>query len=93
MEKVKNLREGNKKLEGKIEQQKQTKRMLKQLFLEQTTRRMEKPTLEQLKMLQDSDDDDDDDMDSSSSNDSSNDLNSSEESGSEPPTSRRKVKA
>lgn len=91
MEKVKNLREGNKKLEGKIDQQKQTKKMLKSLFLEQTTRRMDKPTPEQLKMLEDSDDDDDD-FASDSSEDSSSELESSQ-SDPEPPQKRgRKIK-
>lgn len=42
MQKVQELREGNKKLEGKIEEQKKTKKMLKNLFLQQTAIRMDK---------------------------------------------------
>lgn len=89
MEKVKHLREGNKKLEGKIEQQKQTKKMLKSLFLEQTTRRMDRPTPEQLKMLEESEDDDD--LLSSSSNSSEFESSQEEESDPEPPRRRQKV--
>lgn len=37
MKKVQELREGNKKLEGKIEEQKRTKKMLKNLFLQQVS--------------------------------------------------------
>ena len=106
MIKVTELREGNKKLEGKIEEQKRTKKMLKNLFLEQTTRRMvsytyellmyillylfiqDKPTPEQMAMLDDSDDDE------IPSEDSGNNATTSESSESEPepPPRKRKTK-
>lgn len=87
MVKVTELREGNKKLEGKIEEQKRTKKMLKNLFLEQTTRRMDKPTAEQMAMLDDSDDDE-------IPSDSGSNASSSESSESEPepPPRKRKTK-
>lgn len=46
MKRVKKLREDNKLLEGKIEEQKKTKKFLKDLFLQQTTNKMEQPTKE-----------------------------------------------
>lgn len=46
MKRVKKLREDNKHLEGKIEEQKKTKKFLKDLFLQQTTSKMEQPTKE-----------------------------------------------
>lgn len=46
MKRVKKLREDNKLLEGKIDEQKKTKKFLKDLFLQQTTSKMEKPTEE-----------------------------------------------
>lgn len=46
MKRVKKLREDNKHLEGKIEEQKKTKKFLKDLFLQQTTNKMEKPSNE-----------------------------------------------
>lgn len=46
MKRVKKLREDNKHLEGKIDQQKKTKKFLKDLFLQQTTNKMEQPTKE-----------------------------------------------
>lgn len=48
MKRVKKLREDNKMLEGKIDEQKKTKKFLKELFIQQTTSssRMEKPTKE-----------------------------------------------
>lgn len=45
-QRVKKLREQNKVLEGKIEEQKKAKKFLKDLFLQQTTSKMEKPSKE-----------------------------------------------
>lgn len=95
MKKVTKLREGNKKLEGKIANQKETKKWLKDLFLEQTTKRSEKPTEEQLKFLFAKDDDDDEFASSASSESSDGGEQSESESESEPepPKKSRKVKA
>lgn len=46
MKRVKKLREDNKLLEGKIDEQKKAKKFLKDLFLQQTTNKMESPTKE-----------------------------------------------
>lgn len=43
---VRKLKEQNKRLEGKIEEQKKSKKFLKDLFLQQTTSKMEQPTKE-----------------------------------------------
>jgi len=56
MKKVRKLREENKVLEGRIDEQKKTKKFLKDLFLQQTTNKMEKPTKEQLDLLNEADD-------------------------------------
>lgn len=50
MKRVKKLREDNKHLEGKIEEQKKTKKFLKDLFLQQTTSKMEQPTKEVIQL-------------------------------------------
>lgn len=44
MKRVRKLKEDNKHLEGKIDEQKKTKKFLKELFLQQTTNKMEQPT-------------------------------------------------
>lgn len=44
MRRVRKLKEDNKCLEGKIDEQKKTKKFLKELFLQQTTNKMEQPT-------------------------------------------------
>lgn len=51
MTRVRKLKEDNKLLEGKIDEQRKTKKFLKDLFLQQTTNKMEKPTSEQLELL------------------------------------------
>lgn len=48
---VKKLREDNKLLEGKIDEQKKTKKFLKDLFLQQTTSKMKSPTKEVIILL------------------------------------------
>lgn len=68
MTRVRKLKEDNKLLEGKIDEQKKTKKFLKDLFLQQTTNKMEKPTAEQLMLLnQPSSEDEDEESERSSS--------------------------
>lgn len=38
-------------MEGKIDEQRKTKKFLKDLFLQQTTNKMDKPTKEQLELI------------------------------------------
>jgi len=75
MKRVKRLREDNKMLEGKIEEQKKTKKFLKDLFLQQTTNKMEKPTQEQWDLINNSDTSDEESEHDSDSSMSGNDSN------------------
>lgn len=45
------LKQNNSNLEGKIIELKKTKKILKDLFLEQTTKKLEKPTTEQWALI------------------------------------------
>ena len=45
------LKQNNCNLEGKINELKKTKKILKDLFLEQTTKKLEKPTTEQWALI------------------------------------------
>ena len=58
MQRVQKLKEDNKKLEGKIDEQKKTKKFLKDLFLQQTTSKMQNPTEEQWNLIKEEDSDD-----------------------------------
>lgn len=76
MKKVQKLRDENKTLEGKIDEQKKTKKFLKDLFLQQTTTKMEKPTQEQWDMINEEDSESDEnrsESDSMSSEDAGDD--------------------
>lgn len=95
MYRVQKLKEENKKLEGKIDEQKKTKKFLKDLFLQQTTSKMQNPTEEQWKLIREEDSEDEE----LNSNDGTleESASDSEESESEPdppprkqPTKRRK---
>jgi hypothetical protein len=57
---VRKLKEDNKVLEGKIDEQRKTKKFLKDLFLQQSTNKDEKLTAEQLALLQEASSEDDD---------------------------------
>lgn len=67
MQRVRKLKEDNKLLEGKIDEQKKTKKFLKDLFLQQTTNKMEKPTAEQLALLNEASSDEEKESERSSS--------------------------
>lgn len=67
MQRVRKLKEDNKLLEGKIDEQKKTKKFLKDLFLQQTTNKMEKPTAEQLSLLNEASSDEEKESERSSS--------------------------
>ncbi|CRK96222.1 CLUMA_CG009649, isoform A [Clunio marinus] len=75
MKRVKKLREDNKLLEGKIEEQKKTKKFLKDLFLQQTTNKMEQPSKEQWDLINNTDSSEESDHDSESAMDSDEDSN------------------
>ncbi|CAG9799810.1 unnamed protein product [Chironomus riparius] len=94
MYKVQKLKEENKKLEGKIDEQKKTKKFLKDLFLQQTTSKMQNPTEEQWKLIKEEDSDDDEiNSDEDGTLDESQSQSNSEESESEPAPPPRKQPA
>lgn len=77
MVRVRKLKEDNKLLEGKIDEQKKTKKFLKDLFLQQTTNKMDKPTAEQLALLNEpsSEEEEESERSSSEMDDSDDDSN------------------
>jgi hypothetical protein len=78
----------NKKLEGKIEEQKKTKKFLKDLFLQQTTSKMQNPTEEQWALIREDDSDDEEEIHS----EEETSENDSETEESEPETKRKRRK-
>lgn len=89
MARVQKLKEENKKLEGKIDEQKKTKKFLKDLFLQQTTSKMQTPTAEQWALINEENSEDEVESDASDSNMSPS-SSSAESSESEPVQKRRK---
>ncbi|KAG5666846.1 hypothetical protein PVAND_014856 [Polypedilum vanderplanki] len=85
MARVQKLKEENKKLEGKIDEQKKTKKFLKDLFLQQTTAKMQNPTPEQWALI--NEENSEDEIESEVSTQSSIDESSSSE---EEPAPKRK---
>lgn len=89
---VRKLREENKVLEGKIDEQKKTKKFLKDLFLAQTTNRMDKPTSEQLSLINEDSSEDDQESEQSSVEDSLSDDDDDSESEDRSQVSKRRRK-
>lgn len=84
------MREDNKVLEGKIEEQKKTKKFLKDLFLQQTTNKMEKPSKEQLDMINEASSEDEEEEVSDVSDSLSDDDDDESDEGTSQPKRRRK---
>lgn len=89
---VRKLREENKHLEGKIDEQKKTKKFLKELFLQQTTTRMDKPTKQQLELIKEDSTDDEEESEHSEVSDSSSEDDSESEDRSQASSKRRRRK-
>lgn len=92
MYRVQKLKEENKKLEGKIDEQKKTKKFLKDLFLQQTTSKMQNPTEEQWNLIREEDSEDEElNSDDGTLEESQSDSEESE-SEPEPPTRKQSSK-
>lgn len=90
MERVQKLKEDNKMLEGKIDEQRKTKKFLKDLFLQQTTSKLQNPTKEQWDLIKEEDSDDDLPKSDIEQDSESSSSSSSEESEPKPQRKRRK---
>lgn len=77
-------------LEGKIDEQKKTKKFLKDLFLAQTTNRMDKPTKEQLELINEDSSEDDQESEEQSADDSLSDEDDDSESEDRSQVSKRR---
>jgi hypothetical protein len=88
MQRVQKLKEENKKLEGKIDEQKKTKKFLKDLFLQQTTSKMQNPTSEQWQLI--NEENSEDEIESEADSSSSEESSESSEEEEQPPQKRRR---